>query len=86
MHMFYMICSSRKERNDLLTHLKQENIKAVFHYLPLHKSSFFSPHYCGEDLPNSVHFSECIIRLPFFYDLNEEQQMKVIEAVKKFYF
>ena len=85
MHMFYFVCSSGKERDALLGYLSRLQIKAVFHYTPLHKSSFFSSQYVGRELINCDLFSDCLIRLPFFYELKEEEQMKVIEGVKGFY-
>ena len=38
-HMFYILLNSEKERNDLMSKVKEKGIHAVFHYIPLHTSS-----------------------------------------------
>ena len=62
-----------------------ENIYSVFHYLSLHKSEFYKDKYNGPELPNSDHFSDCLIRLPMYYDLSEKDIMHVVKVIKKFY-
>src|SRR5690554_4154786 len=39
-NMYYLVCASPKERDDLIAYLQAEDIMAVFHYLPLHTSKF----------------------------------------------
>ena len=41
-HMFFIVCENIKFRTALISKLKEENILAVFHYLSLHKSDFYS--------------------------------------------
>ena len=84
-HMFYLICNSGKERNELITYLKKNQIQSAFHYLSLHQSEFYKNKYVGDDLPNSDHFTECLIRLPLHYTFSLEYQMKVIQAIIMFY-
>ncbi len=43
-HMFYIVCRSLEERSALIKHLKDNGILSVFHYLSLHKSSFYTSH------------------------------------------
>lgn len=84
-HIFYIICNSEKERKDLIQHLKTQEILAVFHYLSLHKSPFFSLNNKVEDLPNADFYSDRLLRLPLYYDLTAKQQSRVIYAIKSFY-
>lgn len=86
MHMFYLICNSRQERDGLIEYLLEKQIKAVFHYVPLHSSTFFKPLYSGEELVNCNRFSDCLVRLPFFYELTNEMQNRVIEEVKLYFY
>ena len=84
-HMFYMIMPCCKDRDALISHLNSNNIKAVFHYLPLHLSAMGAkfgakPGWC----PVSERISECIIRLPFFNRLSEEEQSFIIDVIKSF--
>jgi len=84
-HMFYIVCKSVKERDSLLSFLKQNQINAVFHYLSLHKSPYHLASHSLVDLPNSDHFSDCLIRLPFFYELTVEQINLIVSKIKEFF-
>jgi dTDP-4-amino-4,6-dideoxygalactose transaminase len=84
-NMFFMVTNDREERMRLLSFLKEKDIYAVFHYLPLHSSDFFSPKHDGRVLPNTDHFSDCIIRLPFYNEMKEDEMLFVVEAIQRFY-
>ncbi len=73
-HMFYILTNTSKERDALLANLNKTGIQAVFHYLPLHKSTFYQQY--GSvipELPQCESYSNRMIRLPFFYELQNEQ-------------
>lgn len=84
-HMFYLICNSFEERQELIDFLKQNDILAVFHYLPLHKSSFYESFHDDRNLPNAIKYADNLVRLPFFYELTEKDLIKIINYVKIFY-
>lgn len=84
-HMFYVVCNNAGERERLIRELKENKIYAVFHYLSLHKSTFYTQHHAQPDLPNSDHFSECLVRLPFFFELSDSDVEKVSELIFKIY-
>lgn len=71
-HMFYIICKDLAQRTDLIAYLKEQQIWAVFHYLSLHNSPYFQPHHDGRNLENSDAFSERLLRLPLFFDLDTQ--------------
>jgi len=71
--MFYMVCNSVMQRDKLLTLLKNNGIYAVFHYLSLHKSEYYKDKVPSKKLLHSDHYTECLIRLPFFYELTSEE-------------
>lgn len=77
-HMFYLICQSLEQRTALIEHLKKNQILAVFHYLSLHKSPFYAPRHDGRELPNSDRYSDCLVRLPMFYDLEVEKVIDIL--------
>ena len=81
-HMFFLVCSENAIRDHVLEHLKKNGILAVFHYLPLHKSPYYKANHDGRELPNCDRFAQCIVRLPMFYSLREEEQHEVIEVLK----
>jgi dTDP-4-amino-4,6-dideoxygalactose transaminase len=85
-NMFFIIGQSEAERSKLIIFLKNKGIHAVFHYLPLHSSDFFYEKHDGRALPNTDHFARCILRLPFFNEMKEEEVNYVTGAIHKFYF
>lgn len=80
-HMFYLVMSNPNSRTSLIHRFKEKNILAVFHYLSLHKSPFYRDKHDGRSLAQSDHYSNCLIRLPFFYELTSEQQARVINLI-----
>jgi len=78
-HMFYLVCNSLKERSSLIDSLKQNDILAVFHYLSLHNSEYYKDKHDGRILKNCDKFADCLVRLPFFYELD----MEIINRITK---
>lgn len=85
-HMFYIKVENLAVRSSILQYLKDNNIIAVFHYVPLHNSiagknlGYFS----GEDSFTTKE-SERLIRLPLWYGIDKIQQDQIISAIKTFY-
>ena len=79
-HMFYLVCKNLNQRTMLIEHLKKNEILAVFHYISLHKSPFYSSKYEGEELTETDRYTDTLVRLPLFYELNFD---KVIEVLVK---
>lgn len=84
-HLFYILCKNIYERDLLINHFKENGVYAVFHYLPLHNSAYFQDKYKGVELPNAQRFADCIIRLPMYYELNNEMQNQILELSNKFF-
>lgn len=81
-HMFYLVCASVEQRTALIQHLKEHNILAVFHYISLHSSPYYSEKHDGRVLENSDRFTENLVRLPLFYEL---EPAVVVEKLKLFH-
>lgn len=82
-HMFYLICNSIEQRSAIIQKLKENNISAVFHYLSLHKSPFYSDKHDGRELPQSDYYSDNLVRLPMYYELEKDQIDKIIDVLNK---
>jgi dTDP-4-amino-4,6-dideoxygalactose transaminase len=80
-HMFYIICSNAELREKILVELKKNGILAVFHYLSLHKSPYYKEKHGQRELPFSDYYSDCLFRLPLFYELSEEKQRFIVETL-----
>ena len=84
-HMYFLVCSSAEERDELLKFLKQRGVHAVFHYLSLHKSEYYKSKYKGNTLHQTDRYSERLVRLPLYFELSESDQKKIIDSVLEFY-
>lgn len=84
-HMFYILCKDLTERTNLINFLNEKSIKAVFHYLSLHASPYFNDKHDGRNLPNSDMFSNQLVRLPFYYELTDQEIQHVIDSIILFY-
>ncbi len=84
-HLFYLIMPTAEARDRLIIHLGERSILSVFHYLPLHLSDM-GRRFGGRegDCPVTVDVSARLVRLPFYNDLTEEDQQRVISAVMLF--
>lgn len=80
-NMFFIVTNNVTDREVCLVRLKNEGVSAVFHYLPLHASDFFRNRHDGRLLPNTQRFSECIIRLPFYNEMTEEEIQYVVDSL-----
>jgi dTDP-4-amino-4,6-dideoxygalactose transaminase len=84
-HMFYLIMPSFEDRQGLIAHLKQQGILSVFHYLPLNQSEMGRSWAARETpCPITEDLSLRLLRLPFYNDLSESEQARVIQAVTSF--
>jgi dTDP-4-amino-4,6-dideoxygalactose transaminase len=81
-HMYYVILTPEIDRQRVLDGLKQKQVHAVFHYVPLHSSPagmrFGRTH---GDLSLTTSLSQRLIRLPMWMGLSEVQQQRVCEAL-----
>ena len=84
-HMFYLVCRGLEERTALIEHLKDLQILPVFHYLSLHTSPYYRDKHDGRDLPWADHYTDCLLRLPLYYELHSELQRRVVDGVLSFY-
>lgn len=80
-HLFALAMPNLEERTQLIDFMRMKGILAVFHYLSLHKSPYYFDKHDGRELPNSDLYSDCLVRLPFYYDLSENDRRKVIDCI-----
>ncbi|MCI9429579.1 MAG: dTDP-4-amino-4,6-dideoxygalactose transaminase [Lachnospiraceae bacterium] len=85
-HMFYIKAKDLEERTALLSFLKENDILAVFHYVPLHSAPAGQKfgRFHGADTYTTKE-SERICRLPMFYKLTSEEVSYIAGKVKEFY-
>ena len=85
-HMFYIKTADEHERQELINYLKERDILAVYHYVPLHSAPAGIKYgrFNGEDVYTTKE-SERLLRLPMYYGLTAEETAFVADQVKKFY-
>lgn len=82
-HLFGIVLGSRDERGRFIAALKERKIMAPFHYVALHGSPMGSKFHDGRALPQSERLSDCLVRLPLFYNLTDAEQTEVIDRVRE---
>jgi dTDP-4-amino-4,6-dideoxygalactose transaminase len=85
-HVFYMVTPSLDARQALIAHLKERGISSVFHYLPLHLSTM-GRRFGGKpgDCPVTEKVSDCMLRLPLFHAITDDEQEAVVKAVREWH-
>jgi dTDP-4-amino-4,6-dideoxygalactose transaminase len=84
-HMFYLLTQSVEQRDAFIGFLKENKIYAVFHYISLHSSPFYKDKAGETTLPISDYYSDCLVRLPLFYELSETEQGFIISKIIEFF-
>ena len=85
-HMFYIKLRDNDDRSELIAWLKEAEIMAVFHYIPLHSSPAGEAFgtFAGEDRYTTKE-SERLLRLPLFYNLAPVNQRTVINTLLSYF-
>ena len=84
-HLFHVLFEDEWTRNRVIDGLKRNGILAVFHYIPLHTSPYAERFGCKtEDLPVTDRVSRCLLRLPFYNSLSEQNIEEVARLTQKY--
>ncbi|QQN62751.1 dTDP-4-amino-4,6-dideoxygalactose transaminase [Bradyrhizobium diazoefficiens] len=82
-HLYYVLLPAGTDRGTILRKLREAEIYAVFHYVPLHSSPagmrFGRTH---GDLRRTTDLSERLVRLPFWIGLQEAQQQRICDTLQ----
>lgn len=84
-HMFYIKLKDIDERTRLIAYLRNNNVGAVFHYIPLHSAPAGRRfgRFSGQDIYTTTE-SERLLRLPMYYGLQKEYIETIYESIKSF--
>ncbi len=85
-HMFYVLLNDLETRTKLIEFLKDREILSVFHYIPLHSSPAGKKYtrFVG-DMKVTNKVSDTILRLPLFYDIQDNEIEKITNILKIFF-
>lgn len=84
-HMFYILCNNSEDRDSLIQYLKDKDIMTVFHYSSLHKSKYYNTRHDGRHLKNSDRYSDILLRLPLYFELELNQVQNICRNVEEFF-
>lgn len=85
-HIFHVLARNGKERDDLLSFLKERGIYAVFHYIPLHSSPAGIRYgRAGTTMAVTDNISSRMIRLPLYFEMSSEDQQSIISALYHYF-
>jgi len=85
-HMYYLLLDSLETRTAMIAHLKTQGVNPVFHYVPLHSAPAGKKYgrVCG-NMQQTDTLSERLVRLPLYYEMNEDDIARVCAAIESFY-
>lgn len=83
-HLFALVMRSIEQRSAFIAHMKSKGIMCPFHYVSLHRSPMGTKLHDGRPLPMTERLSDCLVRLPLFFNLTDEEQGRVIAAALEF--
>ena len=84
-HMFYIICGNLDERTALISYLRSNDVLSVFHYISLHSSEYYADKHDGRSLPQADRYTDCLLRLPMYYELELPVVERIAALITKFY-
>ena len=81
-HMYYLLLPTLAVRSAFIETLKQQEIYTVFHYVPLHSSPAGKKYgRSAADLVHTETLSQCLVRLPLWFGMTDNDVNQVIQAV-----
>lgn len=85
-HMFYIKVKNLDERTKLIDYLKENDINAAFHYVPLHSApaGLKFGRFHGVD-KFTTQESERLFRLPMYYKIKTNEINMVTESIRAFF-
>ena len=78
-HMFYLVFDDSVRRAEFIDYMKSNGIHTVFHYISLHSSPYYTKEHDGRILLESDRYTDCLVRLPLFHQLDVDEVLRVIE-------
>ncbi|NLD99291.1 MAG: dTDP-4-amino-4,6-dideoxygalactose transaminase, partial [Fibrobacter sp.] len=83
--MYHILLPDLDTRTRLIRHLKEQQITAVFHYIPLHSSpmgkKLATRHF---DLPVTDNVADRLLRLPCYFEMTPEDVEKIADQISIF--
>jgi dTDP-4-amino-4,6-dideoxygalactose transaminase len=82
-HSYHLLCRDAAMRSALIAFLKAKEVHSASHYRSLHRAVFFNDRHDGRALPHADRYTETLVRLPLYYELNSEDVARVCALVAR---
>lgn len=85
-HMFYLKLNDLEQRDQFISFLKENDIIAVFHYVPLHSAPFgkLQGIFHGQDVYTTKE-SERLVRLPMYFNILDSDILFIAKKILSFF-
>lgn len=85
-HIFYFKTKNPVERDELIKFLRDRDITAIFHYIPLHSSPAGRMYgRVNGTMEVTEIVANTLLRLPMYYGLTEQEIQTVVSAIFEYY-
>jgi UDP-4-amino-4,6-dideoxy-N-acetyl-beta-L-altrosamine transaminase len=85
-HAYHLYTAEFENRDELIQHLRNNNIMAQVHYIPSHLMPYYRQFGWKEsDMPVAEKYYQHCLSLPIYPTLTDEEQTFVIETIHSFY-
>lgn len=85
-HAYHLYVVEAEDRKGLINYLREQNIFAQVHYIPVHLMPYYRQFGWKEgDMPNAEKYYNNCLSLPIYPSLTEEEQQFVIGKIKDYY-
>lgn len=81
---YYIVLENKTQREALQLFLAKHDIQSAFHYPALHRSPYGKT-LATVHLPNAERFEQCLLRLPIYHGMTDNEQSLVCESITQFY-
>jgi dTDP-4-amino-4,6-dideoxygalactose transaminase len=79
-HLFYVILPDWLQRDEMLERMRTDEVRSVFHYVPLHSSPKGRELVGDMVLQVTEDLSARLLRMPMYYNLSAEEQQRAIAS------
>jgi UDP-4-amino-4,6-dideoxy-N-acetyl-beta-L-altrosamine transaminase len=85
-HAYHLYIIEIDDRKGLYDYLRENNIYAQVHYIPVHLMPYYRQFGSKEgDLPNAENYYRHCLSLPMYPTLKEDEQIYVIKTIKEYF-
>ena len=79
-HLFAIVLRSGAQRSRFIAQMAEKGVSCPFHFTALHTSPMGRKLHDGRALPQSEKLSECLVRLPLYFQMPDDDVRRVVSS------